>query len=249
MAKRILICSGKGGAGKSTVAVCLARALMERGSRVLLVDCDAGLRTLDLLTGLGTEAVYSWLDAAAGRCAPADAVLTESGSKRLGLMLPPPAEAALPDADAFSAVLDAAGGDFDYCFLDAPAGLTGFVPTLCRVSDAAVAVATPDAVCVRAASTLSSLLFENFPEHEIRLLLNRFDYARMRAHESLTPDEAVTQSGIRLIGAIPEDPRLTGLSEGVLPAAATRAAFQRVAARLSGEEVEFKARKVRANMF
>ena len=43
-----VITSGKGGVGKSTVTVGLGRALAQRGRRVLLVDCDAGLRSLDL---------------------------------------------------------------------------------------------------------------------------------------------------------------------------------------------------------
>ena len=51
--KRYLICSGKGGVGKSTLSVCIARALCARGKSVLLTDCDVGLRALDLLTGLG----------------------------------------------------------------------------------------------------------------------------------------------------------------------------------------------------
>ncbi len=38
-----VITSGKGGVGKSTAAVGLGRALAQRGRRVLLVDCDAGL--------------------------------------------------------------------------------------------------------------------------------------------------------------------------------------------------------------
>ena len=244
MAKRLLICSGKGGAGKSTTAVCLARALTARGQRVLLIDCDAGLRTLDLLTGLGAEAVYTWLDAAESVCAPSDALLkTEDG--RLGLMLPPPVDAPLPDETAFSAVLGAVEGDFDFCLLDAPAGLAGFVPTLCSVSNAAVAVATPDAVCVRAASALGALLFAHIPEQEVRLLLNRFDYFQLRAHECLSPDSAVTQSGMRLIGAIPDDPHLKRLAEGERPLVSTREAFARVAARLLGEDVEFKVKKVR----
>lgn len=244
MAKRILICSGKGGVGKSTTAVCLAHALLARGRRVLLIDCDAGLRTLDLLTGLGAEAVYTWLDAATEACAPSDALLqTEDG--RLGLMLPPPADAALPDEAAFSSVLDAVDGDFDFCLLDAPASLAGFVPTLCCISDAAVAVATPDTVCVRAAQALGALLFAHLPEHEVRLLLNRFDYKRMRAHKCLSPDEAVTRSGMRLLGAIPEDPHLGRLADGIHPLEPTRAAFARVAARLLGEDVEFKVKKVR----
>ena len=49
--EKILFASGKGGVGKSTAAVCLARALAKRQKRVLLVDCDVGLRALDLLAG------------------------------------------------------------------------------------------------------------------------------------------------------------------------------------------------------
>ena len=74
MAKIILICSGKGGAGKSTVTACLWRALCARGRRVLLVDGDAGLRTLDLLTGLRENAVDTCADAAGGLCGANDAV-------------------------------------------------------------------------------------------------------------------------------------------------------------------------------
>ena len=47
-----VITSGKGGVGKSTLAVGLGRALAQRGRRVLLVDCDAGLRSLDRMTGV-----------------------------------------------------------------------------------------------------------------------------------------------------------------------------------------------------
>ena len=37
---RVAIASGKGGTGKTTLAVCLAHALGERGERVTYVDCD-----------------------------------------------------------------------------------------------------------------------------------------------------------------------------------------------------------------
>jgi MinD superfamily P-loop ATPase len=37
---RVAIASGKGGTGKTTLAVCLAHALRERGERVTYVDCD-----------------------------------------------------------------------------------------------------------------------------------------------------------------------------------------------------------------
>lgn len=50
----------KGGAGKSTVAVCLASELLERGRRVLLVDADPQ----------GTVATWAAVAAEAGRACP-----------------------------------------------------------------------------------------------------------------------------------------------------------------------------------
>lgn len=240
MARTILICSGKGGAGKSTVSACLARALCARGRRVLLADGDAGLRTLDLLTGLGENAVFTWADAAAGNCAPAEAVcLSPDGA--LGLLLPP-ARPDAPNPDAFSRALRAAAEPFDYCLLDAPAGLGGTFPALLAAAGEAVLVATPDRVCLRAAAVLAELLFDRLPAGSVRLLLNRYSRAAVRRGECLSPDEAVDACGVRLLGAVPQDARLTQLAAGTLPEEDTRAAFARVAARLEGEDVPFKGR-------
>ena len=47
-----VITSGKGGAGKSTVSVGLGCTLAKNGKRVLLIDGDAGLRSLDAMLGV-----------------------------------------------------------------------------------------------------------------------------------------------------------------------------------------------------
>ena len=240
MAKTILICSGKGGAGKSTVTACLWRALCARGRRVLLVDGDAGLRTLDLLTGLGENAVYTWADAAGGLCAANDAVcLSPDGT--CGLLLPP-AKPDAPDPDAFCAMLRAAAEPFDCCLLDAPAGLGGTFPAALAAADEAVLVATPDPVCLRAASTLAEALFDRLAPDRVRLVLNRFSRDAMRRGDCLSPDEAVDLCGVRFLGAVPEDARLKRLCALELPERATRDAFARIAARLEGEDVPFKFR-------
>ena len=44
-----VVTSGKGGAGKSTVSAGLGCALADMGHKVLLLDGDAGLRSLDLM--------------------------------------------------------------------------------------------------------------------------------------------------------------------------------------------------------
>lgn len=51
----ILVLSGKGGVGKSTVAANLAYALAERGNRVGLMDADLHGPTIPLLTGVTGE--------------------------------------------------------------------------------------------------------------------------------------------------------------------------------------------------
>lgn len=53
MGQVTVVTSGKGGAGKSTVTAGLGCALARLGRKVLLVDADAGLRSLDLLLGIG----------------------------------------------------------------------------------------------------------------------------------------------------------------------------------------------------
>ena len=52
MGKVIAITSGKGGTGKSTICVSLGAALVKRGYRVLLIDCDSGMRGLDIMLGV-----------------------------------------------------------------------------------------------------------------------------------------------------------------------------------------------------
>ena len=69
-----VVTSGKGGAGKSTVTAGLGCALAKLGHRVLVVDTDAGLRSLDLMLGGGGSTVYDMADIFAGNCEPIRAI-------------------------------------------------------------------------------------------------------------------------------------------------------------------------------
>ena len=78
-----VITSGKGGVGKSTVAVGLGSALAQRGRRVLLVDCDAGLRSLDRMTGAEENLAFDMADVVFARCSPAEAIYPCGGDEGL----------------------------------------------------------------------------------------------------------------------------------------------------------------------
>ena len=64
----IMVASGKGGTGKSTVAVLLGAELAARGRRVLLVELDSGLRSVDYIAGVYGKTVYDVEDVLNGRC-------------------------------------------------------------------------------------------------------------------------------------------------------------------------------------
>ena len=71
--RSLAITSGKGGVGKSCVALNIAAQLARDGNRVLLVDGDLGLGNIALLLGMGGE--WTIEDALVGRCAVAEAVI------------------------------------------------------------------------------------------------------------------------------------------------------------------------------
>lgn len=62
LARTIAVASGKGGVGKSTLALGIAMAAAERGVKTALVDADLGLANLDVLCGVRpSRTAADWL--------------------------------------------------------------------------------------------------------------------------------------------------------------------------------------------
>ena len=67
MSQVIMITSGKGGVGKSSACVLLGAALGRLGKKVLVLELDSGLRSLDLMMGLQDQVTYDIQDVLLGR--------------------------------------------------------------------------------------------------------------------------------------------------------------------------------------
>ena len=75
MGRVIMIASGKGGTGKTTLTANLGAALAKREKSVVVVDMDMGLRNLDVALGLESSAVYDVADVIENTCTLDDALI------------------------------------------------------------------------------------------------------------------------------------------------------------------------------
>ena len=74
MGQVIAVVSGKGGTGKTSFTALVGSALAEMGHRTLCLDCDVGLRNLDLALGMSDSALMDFTDVIAGRATLEQAV-------------------------------------------------------------------------------------------------------------------------------------------------------------------------------
>lgn len=239
MAKIYTVASGKGGAGKSTFCANTASALEKLGKKVLLIDGDAGFRTLDLLLKVDSMVVYDWLDVLENRCKNEKSLLFYSDKIQL---LPAPVE--IPenfDAEAFKKLVYGYRDGYDFIFIDSPAGAGNLVCSYALLSDGCIELATPDEVSARGAEILGDTLIKRgFNGENLRLVINRYDSKAAKRGRQLSPDNMVDKTYIRLLGVIPEERELTfaSLSEKELsPYSEAYEAFCNIAGRLCGKEI------------
>lgn len=124
----IAVVSGKGGTGKTSFVAGVGAALAMSGRQVLCLDCDIGLRNLDLALGLTDRALMDFTDVAQGICDLDDAVAVHPRIPGLHLLTAPVRlSSQAVTTEQMRALLRQVRSRFDYCLLDAPAGLgTGF---------------------------------------------------------------------------------------------------------------------------
>ena len=124
MSTAIVITSGKGGTGKTSITGGVASCLAALGHRVLCIDMDIGLRNLDLTLGLSDRALMDFTDVLCGRCTLERAAVPHPVIQGLFLLTAPVTlpEAPLSEA-AMKELIHRAREGYDYILMDSPAGL------------------------------------------------------------------------------------------------------------------------------
>ncbi|MBQ3087520.1 MAG: AAA family ATPase [Clostridia bacterium] len=240
MANKIVIASGKGGVGKSTLTAGLGRTAAGKGIKTLLIDCDAGLGSLDILLGCDKDCTFNWMDVYEERCKAEDALIGVCDNLSL-LPVPRSAETDYPE-DAIKSFLDKHESEYDLIFIDAPAGIDNGVKRAAMGADRAIVVATPDTVSVRGAWTVARVLLQNGIK-EARLVINRFDYRSVRRKKQFNIDDTIDQTAVQLLGVVPEESKIISASvtgKQLKKNSPAAKAFDRILQRIYGANVPLR---------
>ena len=235
-AQCIMVCSGKGGTGKSTVSVLLGACLARLGRKTLLVELDSGLRSVDIIAGVYGRTVYDIEDVLCGRCEGAKAVVPSPLYPGLSV-ISAPYEGGAVEAAPLGRLLTAMRPYFDFILLDTAAGMGAPFTAASTVADKALLVLTPDPVALRDGKIVAG----GRPQSAVRLVMNRVRRESFGKNAAVADlDECIDTVGVQLLAVIPESRvlQLAG-ANGTVPPAADPAvvAGQAMAKRLCGQRV------------
>ncbi len=237
MKDAIVIASGKGGTGKSTVAAGLSCALANEGVRVLLIDCDSGMRGLDIMLGITQNLVFDMADAVSGGCTVENTVYPCPG--RQGLFLMPAPLSAYDEVapGVMEQIVQGVADIFDYIIIDSPAGVGSGFETAAYAASRALVVVNTEPTSLRGAQNVSRGLAHCGIDN-VRLIINRFDERSFRKAKLYSDlDEVIDTAAIQLIGIVPEDKVLAASlqsGKGCPDKGYAMKAFSRIAGRVQG---------------
>jgi septum site-determining protein MinD len=239
--KVIVITSGKGGVGKTTVTANVGIGLAKQEKKVVLIDADIGLRNLDIILGLENRIVYHLVDVVRGRCQVRQALIKDK--KLPNLFLLPASQVDDKSAVTPEQMKHLCAGlkeDFDFVLIDCPAGIEQGFRNAVAGADEAIVVTTPEVSPVRDADRVIGLLQGSLGDP--RLIINRVAPELVRRGDMLDQEDVLDILAVGLLGLVPEDAEVVVAGNRGTPVVLNNGsrsgqAYRRIVRRILGEEV------------
>jgi flagellar biosynthesis protein FlhG len=170
----VSIVSGKGGVGKSTVALNVALAVAERGKRTLLVDADPNLGNIDIM--LGASPRYRLGHVLRGEIDIEDALFSPSAG--LQVLAGSSGDAEYPGFDEGRSIrlfeqFATTEDHFDIVIIDSGAGLNKENTHNATHSDQVVIVTTVEPSAILDAYAVIKMIVKNNSGVDLKILLNQ----------------------------------------------------------------------------
>ena len=207
MGELIAVLSGKGGTGKTSICAAVSTALARMGHKVLAIDCDMGLQNLDISLGLSDSGALSFLDVCERGYSLSQAAKHDRFETLSFLTAPLNRTAESVDTESFRDMVRTAKREFDYIFLDAPAGIDAGFELAAKFADRCLIVTGADPAAIRDAARAAQRL-ELMGKQDVQLIVNRVS-RKLFSTMSVTVDDVMDTAGLPLIGVVPEDPNVT----------------------------------------
>lgn len=205
MARTIVITSGKGGVGKTSICSNIGYKLASIGYRVVLVDVDIGLNNLDVVMGVENQVVFDLVDVIENKCRVKQALIQDFNEPSLYIM--PSAHSYNKSSVTIQNVKKVVGELeelFDYIILDCPAGIDLPFRRAVECSKEALVVVTPHVSSMRDADKVINIL-KNTNMPSIKLIVNRVRGDMVLDKDMLSPQEIQELLNVDIIGVVPED--------------------------------------------
>ncbi len=242
MARVIVVTSGKGGVGKTSVTSNLGVTLA-KSSKVCLIDADLGLKNLDVVLGIENRVIFDMQDVISGVCSLSQALVKDKRNSNLQVL---PACKSLDvqkiNFNYLERIINDLKQMFDYILIDSPAGIERGFYNAIRNADEAIVVVTLDISSIRDADKVVGILNGN-DIHDVKLIINRVNLKHIEEGVSIPMSDAVDVLGIGVLGVVYYDEAISqGNNKGVPISHDSRAisskCFQNIARRINGENVE-----------
>ncbi len=205
MSKIVVVTSGKGGVGKTTVSAFLGAKLARRGKRTVVCDLDFGLNNLDIVMGCEKQVVYDLSDAITGRCRATQALVECKTVKNLFMISSEhSASGGVVNANNLKQLLEGLKSCFDFVILDCPAGIDSGFHRAIASSHEALIVITPNLSSLRDADKVLSVI-RTYKIQKYGLVVNMVRGDLLIEGEILTPKEIEDLLKTKVVGVIPQD--------------------------------------------
>ena len=207
MARKIVVTSGKGGVGKTTVCCNLGVQLAKKGCRVIVCDLDFGLNNVDVVLGVENRAIYDVVDAIEGRCRPRQALVQHPRYPTLFSLASNRILERYVSPQAIRLILETLSSQFDFILIDSPAGIEDGFHRAVSCAEEGLVVTTPHISAMRDADRVAGVL-KSYRLKNVGLAVNLVRKDMVRRGEVIMPEEISDALRIPLISVIPEEDRL-----------------------------------------